>query len=824
MEKVFAGIRILNAALDFDREYTYFIPQNLRDKIERGSICAVPYGNSNHLRTGVVTSFYDKCDYPQIKPVAEVLNYPVTLNDELLGLCSFMADRYFCTFGTAARTILPAGQEMETEIFYEASPYDMSTLNEKGEFVCKFLLSRGKTSLGVLTEEFGEEVLLLLNSLEKLGAVVKTAEAKEKINEKLTLLYRLADTEEGQNAVENIEGLRSEKQRKIVDFLKDGGVISVSEGKELFGAGQAVFTTLVKNKILEKITAREERNYITPSKDIEYYDSPLSPSQREAFSKIQSLMESGEPKAALLYGVTGSGKTRVIIEACRKAISQGKSAIVLVPEIGLTAQAVSVFKSSFGENLAVIHSMLSVGEKLDAVRKIKEGRVKVIIGTRSAIFVPVQNLGLVVIDEEQEHTYKSENTPKYHARDIARYRCAYNKCLMLLASATPSIESFYKAQAGTYTLIRLEERYGNATLPECSLIDIKGDKRIENGKIISQPLKEAIENTIKDGRQVILFINRRGYNTHLSCLKCGYVYTCPNCSVSLTFHAYGDSGIAGSKKNKLVCHYCGYILNKPEKCDNCQSQHIGHYGFGTQKLQEELEEDFPGVECVRMDADTTGEKHSHEEIISAFREGKYQILFGTQMVAKGLDFPKVGLVGVVLADSSLYQNDFRAGERAFSLFTQIAGRSGRGDKKGIALFQTFSPDNEILKLSLTQDYDKFYKSEIALRKAVLFPPFCDIGVFSFSAATEYDANAASEGASGLIGKIHTDKYPSVPIIKFGPYREGIYRLRNKYRQRIIIKYKDQAQARKFLLECIKTISKKVPKTVKAEVDVNPPII
>ncbi len=838
MEKVYALVRILNAAANFDREYTYFVHPSQRGRIRRGSVCAVPYGNSNKLRSAVVTGFADSCDYPQIKPINEVLDYPVTLDDELLGLCSFMSERCFCTYGAAARTILPAGQTMETGNYYEAQPYDKSTLtlNEKGRFVCDYLAAHGRTKESVLAEEFAEDVSILLNSLVKLGAATVISVAREKVNEKKASLYRLAPTEEAELAAENPETLKSEKQKRIVGFLRDGGVISLAESREMFGAGQAIFTSLVKNKIIEKFELREERNYIPDKSDIEYYESPLSPLQQNALSAISSLMDCGEAKAALLYGVTGSGKTRVIIEACRKAVDRGQSAIVLVPEIGLTAQAVSVFESTFGDKLAVVHSMLSVGEKLDTVRRIRDGDAKVIIGTRSAVFVPAKNLGLLVIDEEQEHTYKSENTPKYHARDIARYRCAYNKCLMLLSSATPSVESFHKAATGVYSLIRLDDRYGNAALPECFTVDIRGDKRTENGKIISERLKEELKNTVKSGGQAILFVNRRGYNTQLSCLQCGEVYICPNCSVSLTYHAYGGdayagnngyagyAGYTGGKKNKLVCHYCGYIMNKPEKCGKCGSSRLGYYGYGTQKLQEELEEDFPGMECVRMDADTTGEKHSHEEIISAFREGRYDVLFGTQMVAKGLDFPKVGLVGVVSADSSLYMNDFRAGERTFSLFTQLAGRSGRGENKGKALFQTANPENEVLKLSLTQDYDKFYESEIALRKAVLFPPFCDIAVFTFSAETETDAGSAAEAMSGLIGKIYTEKYSDLPMIKLGPYREGIFRLRNKFRQRVIIKYKDKAASRKFLSECFLAISGKIPKTVKAEVDVNPPII
>ena len=498
----------------------------------------------------------------------------------------------------------------------------------------------------------------------------------------------------------------------------------------------------------------------------------------------------------------------------------GKSAIVLVPEIGLTAQAVGIYRHAFGDRLAVIHSMLSVGEKLDTCRRIQSGDVDVVIGTRSAVFAPLRNLGLIVLDEEQEHTYKSENTPRYHARDMARYRCAYNKCLMLLCSATPSVESFYKAQSGIYTLIRLDKRYGKAILPECSTIDVRGDERTDDGKIISSSLADELTKTVKNGHQAILFVNRRGYNSHLSCLKCGHVFTCPNCSVSLTYHAYGDS----IRKNKLVCHYCGYVLNKPDKCPECGSGHIGYAGYGTQKLQDELENDFPFIRAVRMDADTTEAKHSHEEIVGAFASGKYDLLFGTQMVSKGLDFPGVSLVGVVSADSSLFMNDFRAGERTFSLFTQLAGRAGRGSEKGKALFQTYTPENEILRLALTQDYDKFYKSEIALRKAVVFPPFCDIAVFTFSAETESETLSVSVAMSGMISRLHIQKYQSMPMIKLGPYKEEVFKLRNKYRQRIIIKYQDKAQSRAFLAEAYDEITRLIPKTVKADIDINPPII
>ncbi|MBO4500933.1 MAG: primosomal protein N' [Clostridia bacterium] len=822
MEKVYAFVRILNATLRYDREYTYYIRPEMRNKVSPGVMCAVPYGNSNKLRTGVITGVTDECDYSQVKPIAEVFEYPVPLNEETLGLCRFMSERCFCTFGAAARTVLPAGQEIENCVFFETLEYDKSRLNDKGGFIYDYLREKGKTKESALVAEFGEEVSVLLRSLTSLGALAMTTETRKKVNEKKTVLYRLAASDEAAYAVENPESLRSEKQRLIVDFLKDGGVIGALEAEELFGTGRSVLTGLCRSNIIEKYERADERiYYISDPRTVpDVSKLPLSQGQEEAFAKIASLMESGEPKAALLYGVTGSGKTRVIIEACKKAVSSGRSAIVLVPEIGLTAQAVDIFRRTFGERLAVLHSMLSVGERLDTCRKILSGGVDVVIGTRSAVFAPLKNLGLIAIDEEQEHTYKSENTPKYHARDIARYRCAYNNCLMLLASATPSVESYYKAEQGIYELIKLPSRVGESVMPECRVADIRRDARSENGKIISEQLAHELERMAEEGRQSILFVNRRGYNSHLSCMKCGHVFTCPNCSVSLTYHAYGDS----VKRNKLVCHYCGYVMNKPEKCPECGSEHIGHSGFGTQKLQEELETDFPSLSCVRMDADTTGEKHSHEQIIRAFAQGEYDVLFGTQMIAKGLDFPKVGLVGVVSADASLYMNDFRAGERTFSLFTQLAGRSGRSGEKGLALFQTYNPENEVLRLSMTQDYEAFYKTESRLRKAVVFPPFCDIAVFTFSAETESDANSAAEAMSGVIARIHTEKYASLPMVKLGPYREGVFRLRNKYRQRIIIKYKDRSASRAFLAEAFAEINKLIPKTVRADLDINPSAI
>ncbi len=817
MIKIYAYVYILDAVYRIDKRYAYVIPEELRQQIEVGSLCVVPFGNSNRHQTAIVVEFSDAVDFPQIKPVIEILDYPVRLSQELIELCSFMKERFYCTFGSAVKTILPPGIGIRSSTYWKVLPFDTSSLNDTASFIYDALACSDKTSETELLCEYGDEVLILLRSLRNIGAIEKLTEVKKNVNEKTVTMYRLRKTEDG--VYPDLSSCRSEKQRRIVDFLSGGGSLSIAEGEELYGAGKAVFSTLEKNNIIERYTIRIDRNPLTPLCDDKYKNYTLSSEQQEAFETIAGLMDSGEAKAALLFGVTGSGKTKVIIEACKKCLADGKTAIVLLPEIGLTAQALGIYKTIFGSDLVVVHSMLSNGERIDGYRNADEGRAKVVIGTRSAVFAPLKNIGLIAIDEEQEHTYRSDMSPKYHARDIARFRCAYNKAVMLLCSATPSVESYFKAEKGIYTLIKLQNRYGGLSLPDVELSDIRGDSRITNGNYIGNHLAEEIRKNLNNGKQTILFVNRRGYSSHLSCQSCGYVFACPNCSVSMTYHAYGSFSTA----NKLICHYCGYMIPNPKTCPSCGSSHIGYFGCGTQKLGEELEELFPTARAIRMDADTTAEKNSHSEILEAFGKGEYDILFGTQMVAKGLDFPNVSLVGVINADTSLFMNDFRAGERTFSLFTQLVGRSGRSSD-GRAIIQTNVPDNEILSLAAMQDYERFYNSEIEIRRAVVFPPFCDLAVFSFLADTEDDADRIATCSFGLLNKFYTAHYSSVPLIFLGPYREGIFKLKNKYRQRIIIKYRDNTASRMFLSAAYAELIKTTPYTIRVELDVNQSIV
>jgi primosomal protein N' (replication factor Y) len=487
----------------------------------------------------------------------------------------------------------------------------------------------------------------------------------------------------------------------------------------------------------------------------------------------------------------------------------------MLPEIGLTSQAIGIFVSYFGDRCVLLHSMLSEGERIDAYRKIVSGDAKVVVGTRSAVFAPLRDIGLIVLDEEQETSYKSEKTPKYHARDIARYRCGVNKALMLLASATPSVESYYKGIKGIYTLIKLKNRYGNMPLPTVSISDLRVDREEAERGMIGDELLSNIRQTVDNDEQTILFVNRRGHSSHVGCHSCGYVYKCPNCSVSLTYHSYTASG-----KGKLTCHYCGYTIKKPEKCPECNSVHMNYSGYGTQLLQEELETRLSGVRALRMDADTTSKKSSHDKLLKSFRNREADILYGTQMVAKGLDFPAVTLVGVVHADAVLYMNDFRASERTFSLITQLIGRAGRGGKSGKAIVQTYNPDHQVLKLAVTQDYEKFFESEIALRKAVVFPPFCEIAVFSVSSKDELLVESAAKKLDSIYMSLKQE-YVNTNALKFGPFKEGVYKINGLFRQKLVIKYRECAEIRELFSKLMTQFLALGLSDVKLEADINP---
>jgi len=538
-------------------------------------------------------------------------------------------------------------------------------------------------------------------------------------------------------------------------------------------------------------------------------EAELSPEQIEVFEGILPLIGSDKPKAALLYGVTGSGKTIVYIKLIEAALAAQKTAIVLVPEIALTPQTVFIFQSHFGDEVAVLHSALGAGERFTEWKRIRDGKVRVVVGTRSAVFAPLRDIGLIVIDEEQEHTYKSDSSPRYHAREIAKYRVTRTNGLLLLASATPSIESMYAAKTGKYSLFRLENRFNQQNLPPVIIVDLKKELKAGNGGSISSVLRDELQKNLDNGEQSILFLNRRGASPIVTCGECGYTYKCRSCSVSMTYHV---------ANRRLLCHYCGYYIPAPDVCPDCSGK-LNYIGTGTQKVENELMELFPDINIIRMDADTTSRKNSHNKLLSAFRKKKAEILIGTQMVTKGLDFENVTLVGVLSADLSLYISDYRAGEKTFSLITQVVGRSGRGEKPGRAVIQTFTPENKVITLASEQDYDGFYENEIELRKALNSPPLSDLIGLSVTGVDERNViSACIKLKAALDGYFRNER--GIKIL--GPAPAIVSKIKNKYRYKLIVNCKNSKKVRTTIAHIIREFSKDKgikAVTVYADVDI-----
>ncbi len=600
-------------------------------------------------------------------------------------------------------------------------------------------------------------------------------------------------------------------ERRAVVYLQNGEV-SETVLREQADVSPTTLKNLVSKGLLRVRTKELFRNpYADRVKEPD--ESPLSEEQEKAAGELSSLALSGNPCAAMLYGVTGSGKTRVVKAVIDRVLEAGRTAIVLVPEISLTGQTVDLFCRFFGERVAVIHSGLSAGERLDAFKRIRAHEVDVVIGTRSAVFAPLENIGVIVIDEEQEHTYKSDMNPKYHARDVARYRAAKNGALMLLASATPSVESFWKAKSGVYSLVTLKNRYGKAVLPEVLFADLREDAAKGKLSPIGTVLSGEIEANLSRGEQTVLFVGRRGYHNFVSCAMCGEVVTCPNCSVSLTYHREPSGDL-------LKCHYCGHTQTVPDKCPKCGSEHLGRRGFGTQLVAEELAAKFPAARVLRMDADSTAGKFAHEEILSKFRSHEADILIGTQMVTKGHNFPDVTLVGVISADSALYLNDFRATERTFALLTQVIGRAGRAEKPGRAVIQTYNPDNDTLRLSAAQDYEGFYANAIPLRQSLVFPPFCEFLLLAVTGGEEKDVLETSAKLNARLDELLKSDYADVSLYKFGPFEAPVYRVNNIYRMRIILKCAVTKRVRELTRRLLYEFSKNAGATVSADVNPN----
>lgn len=814
-QKYFAEVSILDCPYSVDRRFDYLIPEPLEKTLDAGMFVLVPFGTSNKQMLGLVHLIKTKTEAKRIKPIIEIVAKEKPLSNEALKLCDFISERCFCTVGTALKAVMPSFVMPNTNLVYTLTDKnEITELNEKIRLVLAYIKEKKEVTEANLIAEFGSEAKDAAKTLIKLGIIKQVAKKTNANSDKFENYIRLSD--DFSNEHTNL----TPKQLLIVEYLKEYGELSVTDVLSKLPVTSSVINTLKKNGhiVIEK---REVMRNPFSSLYEENSTSPevvLSKAQQNAFDTLKELYLDDDAKAALLFGITGSGKTMVMKKLIDVAIKDGKQAIMLLPEIALTPQAVRIFVSFYKSRVAVLHSGLSIGERHDAWKAIERGDVDLIIGTRSAIFAPTKNLGLIIIDEEQEDSYKSDIAPKYHARDIARFRCGYNNAMLLLASATPCVESYYKAQKGDYTLVKLTERFGSAILPNTLIADMRYNGYGASDIMSKQLISELCLRKEK-GEKSVLFLNRRGYHVFMSCRNCGETVMCPNCSVSLTLHKKRYKN--GNSSEKLMCHYCGYTILPPEKCPHCDNKALKYFGLGTQKIEDELDKALPDMSYIRMDADTTVGKMSHQKIIDTFDKEGRDILVGTQMVTKGHDFKNVTLVGVLSADMSLHSDDYRANERTFSLITQCAGRAGRKDKKGLAVIQTYSPKNPVIVAAANQDYESFYKSEIALRREMVFPPFCDFALINLYSTTEHDLMLAASAFKNLLNKLNVEKYPEVKMILFGPFEAGIYKLNNSFRMKFIIKCKNNKATRSLIAEAMKKFPSVAQKGVNVNADMCP---
>ena len=706
-----AKVAVSAATYWIDKPYDYLIPGELAEKAVQGVRVVVPFSSGNRRSEGIILSITDSSQYEKLKTITAVLDEKPLLTPQQINLALFMRERFFCTVYEAVRAILPAG------LWFDAD---------------------GKRRVSDSTVEF---VRLIMSADE-------AVEAAETFRKKAPARYRM------------LKELISYGEMEAGDLI----LFSGTSRKTMNTLAAEGFAEIIRREVLRVPDFTGSLKALPRLNDEQQY----------AFDGISRQADSGSYSAALLHGITGSGKTAVYIRLIDHELKKGKTAILLVPEIALTPQMLHTFSSHFGDSIAVLHSSLTSRERLDEWKRLKAGKAKVAIGTRSAIFAPVEDLGLVIIDEEQEDSYRSESNPRYHAHEIAKYRCYKSNALLVFGSATPNICTRYFAEKGNYSYFRLSKRFNEMHLPEVAVVDMKNELRSGRDGSISLFLRDEIQKNIDNGEQSILFLNRRGARKLVTCGVCGYIYKCPHCSVSLTYH---------SVNNRLVCHYCGFAQQLDECCPDCGGV-LKFIGAGTQLVEEELHTLFPDIEVIRIDTDVLNAGNTHEKIFEKFINEKIPVMIGTQMVTKGLNFENVTLVGVISADQSLYTGDYRAAEKTFSLITQVIGRSGRGSKPGRAVIQTFTPQNEVILQSAAQDYDSFYQTEIAIRSLQDAPPYSDILALSVSGS---DERKVIEGCRFVKARLTTTLKDENNLEVLGPTPMSVVKVNNRFRYRVILK-------------------------------------
>ncbi len=751
-----------------DRPFDYEVPIEWVNIIETGCRVKVPFGPRNVL--GFVVGLKSETDVPsnKLKSIAQILDIEPVLTEEMLFMAKWLKNETICYEIDALQVMLPSALRAKYE--------KIITLQvEKEALPAEVIAIFGKRQQANFKEFERAELLPLLKQLITDKIVKIENVVKQQGNVKEIRMVKISDNQ--QDIDKAMEGAaRAVKQRLLIEWMARhlGEVLLPQEIYEETGVSSAVLQSVIDKGAAHFIQEEVYRDPFT--KEVSRTQSlQLTNEQHDALKAITGSMEEQTATTFLLHGVTGSGKTEIYLQAIQKVLDEGKEAIMLVPEISLTPQMTERFRSRFGEMVAVMHSGLSVGEKYDEWRKIQQGKVSVVVGARSAIFAPFTNIGLIILDEEHESTYKQEDSPRYHARDVAIWRSEFYKCPVILGSATPALESFARAKKGVYTLLSLKQRALHQALPTVFIADMREELQKGNRSMFSELLVDAIRVRLEKNEQMVLFLNRRGYSSFVLCRDCGTVVQCPNCDISLTYHRTTE---------KLKCHYCGYEERVPQTCPQCQSEHIRYFGTGTQKVEEEIYKLFPEARVLRMDVDTTKQKGAHEEILQAFGEGQADILLGTQMIAKGLDFPNITLVGVLSADTSLHLPDYRAAERTFQLLTQVSGRAGRHEKHGEVIIQTYTPEHYAIELAKLQDYEPFYEREMFLRRRSSYPPYYFVALVQIS---HEDVMMAAEYASRAADWLRGNLSNQVAII--GPTTASISRLQNRYRYQCLIKYK-----------------------------------
>ena len=811
-----AQLAVAAAVYAIDRPYSYRVPEGMN--VQPGMRVRVPFGRGNRRSEGIVLSTQDT--YQEgLKTIEQALDEEPILTYAQLQLAAFMKERYFCTFYEAVKAILPAGfwfgqKKTLTLAAGAQKKLPAGMVNSDAARLVQLLHDLGGSAPEkTLRSQFEDPAAFdaAVQTLRRRHLLTADAEFTPKSSEKTMKIAALAVPQEEAEQFAARKQASAPLQAAVLRLLCAVGAGPCRELCDLTGAGMATVNRLQK---LEFLTIFEKPVLRTPKRQAAAPAEPirLSEEQQTAFDGLHAQMQAEKPGAALLYGVTGSGKTAVYLALIQKALEAGKSALLLVPEIALTPQLLDKLSAQFGKTVAVLHSSLRVGERCDEWRRIARGDARVAVGTRSAVFAPVQNPAVIILDEEQEHTYKSENAPRYHAREIALYRGAKEGALVLFGSATPSIETMYLARTGVYTLYTLKTRYNGRALPDARIIDMKQELRAGNDLDISRELEEGVRDAILDGKQSILFLNRRGNSRYLVCMDCGDVPQCPRCSVHLTYHSSG---------RRLMCHYCGYVKPAHARCEKCGGA-MKAVGSGTQKIEQELKALFPDTELLRMDADTVAASGSHEELLRTFREKKIPILLGTQMVAKGLDFPSVTLVGVLDADMSLYVDNFRAAETTFSLITQVVGRSGRGADSGMAMIQTMTPEHPVLRLAAKQDYDAFYELELQMRQLRSCPPFSDLFTITVAGLEERGLIEASVRLrDALAANLQKEPYCRAPAQLLGPAPASVARVNYSYRYQLTLICKNSAAIRRLLAFVLAEFSKdRRNKGITALIDIN----